>query len=170
MNTMKKLKSLILFVALFGAVATYAQVPQEMQQEQPQIEVEDAELEQFATVFRDVMQKGQQANQEMVGIIEDEGMSIDRYQELREADTNPESDVEKATSDENKQKEKIDEKIEKVGAQVQQEQTEIVEKSELSVDRYQEIAMALRTDQDLQQKLQQILMKDQENPENPENQ
>lgn len=170
MNTMKKLKSLILFVALFGAVATYAQVPQEMQQEQPQIEVEDAELEQFATVFRDVMQKGQQANQEMVGIIEDEGMSIDRYQELREADTNPESDVEKATSDENKQKEKIDEKIEKVGAQVQQEQTEIVEKSDLSVDRYQEIAMALRTDQDLQQKLQQILMKDQENPENPENQ
>jgi len=166
MNTMKKLKSLILFVALFGAVATYAQVPQEMQQEQPQIEVEDAELEQFATVFRDVMQKGQQANQEMVGIIEDEGMSIDRYQELREADTNPESDVEKATSDENKQKEKIDEKIEKVGAQVQQEQTEIVEKSDLSVDRYQEIAMALRTDQDLQQKLQQILMKDQENPEN----
>lgn len=163
MSTLKKLKNLILVFALVGGAVVYAQIPQEMQQEQPKIEVNDAELEQFAVVFKDIMQKGQQANQEMVGTIEQEGMSLERYQELREADGNPDANIKQASKEEAEQKANIDQKIEEIGMRVQQEQTDIVEKSELSVDRYQEIAMALRGDQDLQQKLQRILMKNEEN-------
>lgn len=163
MNTVKKMKAIVLFVALFGGMSVFAQVPQQMQQQQQKkIDVKDSEVQEFANVYQKVMKKNDEAQQKIVGAIEKEGMSVERYQELRNAENDPNAEV-KLKDDEKKQKEDIDQKIEQMVPQLQKEQTDIIKNSKLSKDRYDEISLALRSDKDLQQRIQKVLMKNQGN-------
>lgn len=160
MITLKKLKAIVLFVALFGGVTAFAQTPQQpVQQEQAKIDVKDAELEEFANIFQQVMQKNQEAQQEMVTLIQKEGLTTERYIALRKAEVDPSAAGEKATDDELSKKKNIDTEIEKLQPKYEKQFDAIVKDSKLGADRYQEIAMAIRYDQDLQQRLQQILVK-----------
>lgn len=162
MSTVKTLKSLALGVALLAGTTVFAQVPQEqpMQQEQEgqesDIDVDDAELEEFAEVAQKVMQKNQEMQQEMVGIIEDKGLTAERYQEIAMAESSGQDSD--ASDDEIKKKEEVDQELEEMQPKMEEEQTSIVEDSGLSMDRYEEIANALQNDQNLQQKLQQLMM------------
>lgn len=171
MFKMKKTKSFVLALAFCGGLTAFVQGQEENQQQQQQmqqqpeqqdIDVEDEELEQFADIYQDVMQKNQEAQEEMVEAIKKEGLSVEDYQKMREADNNPEADDQDVSDEDLAKKENIDNKIQEMEPKLQEEQTNIIEDSDLSVDRYQEIAMALRSDQDLQQKLQKILMENDE--------
>lgn len=164
-----KTKSIILSLALVGGMTAFVQAqdetqqqqqaPQMQQQQQQDIDVNDDELEEFANVYQTVMQKNQEAQEELVQTIKDEGLTVEEYQKFRQAENNPDAEgAEEASGDDKKKKENIDAKIEEMEPKLQKQQTDIIEDSELSVDRYQKIAMALRSDQDLQQKLQKILM------------
>lgn len=162
MFTIKKMKALFLFIAIVVGTSLFAQTPQQQmqqQQQEPTTEVKDSELEQFATISQDVMQKNQDAQQQMLSIIEDEGMTGDRYQELQMAAANPNNGGKTDASDEEmKKKEKIDTKLQDIEQKLQDEQVAIVEKSGMSVDRYQEIAQAVQSDQELLQKFQKMVM------------
>lgn len=181
MFTTSSFKSAVLSLAIFGGMSIgFAQEPQQQPQQQQQqqqqqppqqaqqgqdqgqdVDVDDDELEQFANVFQDVQKINQDAQDKMIKKIEDQGLDVERYQELRSADSNPDSDVD-ASDEELEKKEKIDDAIEDMEPKLQKEQTDIIEKSDMDMDRYQEIAMALRSDQDLQQKFQSILMEQQD--------
>lgn len=158
MFTIKKIKAVVLFVALFGGISAFAQVPQQGQQPQQQTtEVKTSELQEFASVYKQLEKTNNEAQEEMTKVIEDEGMTVDRYNKLRATDNNPTAKSD-ASDSEKKQKESIDKKFEKLAPQFQEKQMNIVKKSKLSVDRYQEIAQAINTDQDLQQKFQKMMM------------
>ncbi len=163
MITLKRLKTAALCVALMGGVSTtFAQtVPQTpVQTEQAKkIDVKDSELEEFANIFQQVMQKNQEAQQEMMAVIKKEGMTTQRYIELRKAEAAPEqSTAAKATGEEKTQKKAIDAEIEKLQPKYEKEFDAIVKDSKLGADRYEEIATAIRYDQDLQQRVQKILI------------
>lgn len=156
MKLMKKVKSFILVLSLVIGGTALAQVP--AQEGEANLDVKDSELEEFADVYQQLMERNQEVQQEVVGMIEDEGLSIETYQKMREADMNPDANVEDVSDDDKEKKEKIDGKIKELEPKIQKEQEEIIEKSDLGSDRYNEIAMALQNDEDLQQKIQSILV------------
>ncbi len=155
MKIMKKFKSFVLALSLIIGTSAFVQA----QDNASNIDVKDSELEEFANVYQQLMQRNQEIQQELIGMIEDEGLSIEKYQELREADLNPEAKTEETSQADLEKKEKIDGKIKELEPKIQKEQTELIEKSTLGSDRYNEIAMALQSDQSLQQKVQEILIK-----------
>src|SRR5690625_369370 len=163
MITIKKIKSLILAVALFGGMAVFAQAPQQMTQEQPNTEGKDAELEQFATVSQNVMQKNQEVQQKMLKEIEKVGLTGERYTEIQMAAQNPAAAQSEASKEELEKKEKADEKIQKLEQQLQQEQVAIVEDGGMTVERFQQIANAVQSDQNLMEKYQKIIMEKAQN-------
>src|SRR5699024_9259021 len=123
----------------------------------------DSELEQFATISQGVMQKNQEAQQEMLSEIEEEGLTGDRYNELHMAEQNP-SAVEKAPSEEEmEKKQRVDEKLQKLEQKMQEESIKIVEDGGMSIDRYQEVAQAVQSDQSLMEKYQKIVMEKAQN-------
>lgn len=158
MSIKKKLKTAALFVALMGGVTAFAQTPQPVQQqENAQTEVNDSELQEFATVFKQVMLKNREAQQELVKVIQKEGLTVERYQELRKAEMDPEATVELKDGEKDK-KANVDAQFKKMGPKLQKEQEDIIENSNLSLQRYKEIAMTLRSNKDLQMKFQKMLM------------
>ncbi len=153
MKVMKKVKSLILVLSLIMGGAVLAQ------ENEANLDVKDSELEEFADVYQQLMERNREVQQELIGMIEDEGLSVEKYQKMREADMNPDAEVEDISDADKQKKEKIDGKIKEMEPKIQKEQEEMIKKSPLGSDRYKEIAMALQNDQNLQQKIQAILVK-----------
>jgi len=85
MNTSKIISSLLLItiLALTPAIA----------QESTQTEVSDQDLKKFAAVLQEIQAVNQQAQQDMVVIVEDEGLEIKRFNEIRQAQANPDMEV-----------------------------------------------------------------------------
>lgn len=144
---MKKMKTLLIAFVLLGGMTTmtYAQTT-----------VDDAELEEFANVFQKLMIRNQEFQQELIGLIEDEGSTVQQYQEMSQAEMNMEED--KFSEAEWKTKKTIDAKIGEIQPKIEEEQKSLIESSDMGIDRYNEVAAAIQSDQELQQKVQKILM------------
>lgn len=155
----KKIKSIVLFLTLFSGMSLFAQNTL-TKDASSTTEVKDAELQKFADVYQKVQEKNQEAQQEMMTSIKKEGLTVQRYTELRRAQDNPDSKV-KPTADEKAKTKRLDAKIQKLEPELQKQQTIIIKDSGLTMDRYQEIAKVLNSDRELQQKFQGILMKQQ---------
>jgi len=104
------------------------------------------------------MKISQERQQEMLNEIEKEGLTGERYTELRMAEQNPAAVQSEPSKEELDKKRRVDEKLQKIEQKTQQEQVAIVEDSGLSLERYQEIAQAVQSDQELNQKFQKMIM------------
>jgi len=100
---------------------------------------------------------GQQAQKQMVSAVEDEGMDIKRFNEIHQATMDPAKESD-ATPEEMEMHKKVVEKLDTMQKGFQEQVTKIVESQNLDMDRYQQIATALQTDTELQQRLQKLLM------------
>ena len=145
-----KLKSLFLFVTILGSASSFAQ----------ENEVSDAELSKFADAYINIQMQNQEAQQEMMTIIQDEGLKVERFSEIEEAamDPNKTSD---ATDAEIKMHANATAKMEKMQPMLEQRAVEGIESKGLTFERFQELAAVIQQDQGLQQRLQGILMKNQ---------
>ncbi|MFW5658087.1 MAG: DUF4168 domain-containing protein [Bacteroidota bacterium] len=128
------------------------QQPQQ-QQQQPGGEVSDKELQQFASVAQHLQGINQQAQQEMVAALEKEGLKVERFNELQQAENN-QNQVTDATDKELKQYEVATRELEKIQGESQQKMQEKIKDEGLTENRYQEIYMALQNDPELQEKFQ----------------
>ncbi len=146
-----KLKSLFFFVAILGSLAyTNAQ----------ENKITDAELNKWANAYQKVQMQNQEAQQQMMMMIQDEGMELQRFNEIQQASMNPNQKGD-ATEAEIKKHKSITDKIEKMRPALEKKATEAIESTGMSIERYQEIAAVIQQDQDLQQRLQQIMMQQQ---------
>lgn len=153
----RKMNAFLLAAAMMAGVATFAQTPElPPQQQQQQIEVSDAELNKFAQVYQGIQVANQEIQKEMMGVIEEEDLEVPTFNEIhmakmenQEVDASPE-DLEKY--------EEAVEKIEVLQVGFQERLEGMIVEEGLTVERYQEIATALQADQELQQRLQEILM------------
>lgn len=156
----KKLYSLILVFTLAASVAI-AQVPQQMPQQQQEIDVSDGEINQFASVFVELQSMNQGVQQEMMSAVEEEGIEVERFNQIMQAQQDPNQDVD-ANEEELQNFAKASQAVEQIQAKVQKEMEEVITENDLTVQRYQQIMMAVRNDAELQQRLQQKIQQDQE--------
>lgn len=155
----RKIAAFFLFFTVLGSTAIFAQnpqLPQPQQQQQPAVEVNDDELAKFANAFQVIRTINMEAQQEMAGVVEKEGMDIQRFNEIYEASLNPEAEV-TATKEEQKQQENIITALESMQVTYQEKMEEAIAEQGLSAERYEEIAIGLQYDPSLQERLVKIL-------------
>lgn len=157
----KKFTGMIMLFVMLASTATFAQgqqFPQEEQpqQEQSQTEVTNAELTKFVEALKGVQMVTQQAQQKLTQLVEKEGMEVKRFGEIHQASVNPEVEID-ATSEEKATHKKIVGELETMQAEVKQQLEKLITDQGLTLERYEEIGMRLRTDAQLQQRIQQML-------------
>lgn len=145
-----KLKSVFLFVAMNGTFGLYAQ----------QNEVSDAELTKFANAYQEMQIQNQEIQQEMVKIIEDEGMDVERFSVIQQSSMDPNKEVE-ATDAEMKMHQNAVSKMQKLQPEMEKKASEKIAATGLTMERFEALATVIQNDQALQQRLQTILMKNQ---------
>lgn len=151
---MKKFFSSILFVFAIGTASVMAQNPTTPQQEK--IEVSDAELNQFAEVFQKMRMMNQEAQRDMMAVVQEEEFELKRFNEIHMAKMDPEKEVEITAEEEKKYKAVVAE-LEVMQPEIQKRMQEVISESDLDMERYQQLAMALRSDTELQQRLQDLM-------------
>lgn len=164
MNMSKKIKSILLSVIFLSGTSLFAQLNKTQQaptmqqapQQAPKIKVSDTELENFGHALKSVQEASQDAQQKLVSYIQEEGLTPERYNELRKAEMDPANDV-TPTAEEKKAKAKVDDKIAEVGDKIKKQQDGILKENNLTEDRFQAIATALRSDQELMGRFQKMM-------------
>lgn len=151
MSVSKKIKGLLIMFVMMGSVASFAQTTKAAD------DVSDKELDQFVQSYKDVQAANQEAQQDMMKMIEDEGLDVQRFQTIQQASTDPSKEVD-ATKEEMDSHKKITSKMQAMQPELEKKMEGIIKKDGLTMDRYQAIAMAIQKDKDLQQKVQSKMM------------
>ena len=147
-STSKKIIALLFFVAI-GTSTLFAQ------NEQEEIEVSDAELETFAEAFQGMRVLNQRAQQQMIGVVEEGGLEIQRFNEIHTATIDPNKEVD--ASDEEQQKyEETSAEITKLQESFRTEMETIISDTGISMERYQEIAENIQNNPELQERLKEV--------------
>lgn len=133
----------------------FAQVNQNQQTQTQQKEISQEELESFAQAFQAMRMLNQQVQQELAGLVEDEGMEIKRFNEIHQATVDPQQEAE-ATREEQKQYEAITSEIQKRQASFQGKMEKLVTDEDMTLKRYEEIATRLQNDPELQERLRAV--------------
>lgn len=137
------------------------QAQQQFQPDQsaPNIEVSDEELELFTEVSMVAQEIQRESQQEMLAIVDEEGLDVQTYNVIAEARFNEQSDDQIDVSAEDLEKfEKASEKVEVVQKEVEGEMVKAIEAEGMDMDRFMEINMAMQQDEELQQRVQQMMM------------
>ena len=156
MIKVNKLAGLVMFFMMLGSTAVFAQQLPQPQQQQQATEVTDAELTKFVAALQGIQMVSQQAQQEMIQVVQEEGMEIPRFNEIHQATIDPEVEVE-ATEEEKTAHKNIISELETMQAGVQQKMEKLITDQGLSLERYEQIAMSLQSDTELQQRIQQMI-------------
>ena len=117
----------------------------------------DDELEKFAGAVMQVMTIQQEGQAEMIGIIEEHGMTVERFNEIMmQAQEMPLEQVE-ATEEEKETYLEAIEKIDEIQLGLEEELVEAIEEEGLSIEKYEEIMQEYQQNPELQQLIQQML-------------
>ena len=117
----------------------------------------DDELEKFAGAVMQVMTIQQEGQGEMIGIIEEHGMTVERFNEIMmQAQEMPLEQVE-ATEEEKETYLEVIEMIDEIQIGLEEELVEAIEEEGLSIEKYEEIMQEYQQNPELQQLIQQML-------------
>lgn len=156
---MKMMKTMFatLMLGILGTMTVAAQTPQMMPQQQSgSIKVSDEELKAFIDVVNTVQKINQESQTEMMAVVEDNGMTVQRFSQIAQSQQNPEATLE-VGPEEMKLYEKTLAAVEKIQLASRTEMEAAIESSPLTMERYQEIAMAAQSDMELQKRLQALM-------------
>jgi len=140
---------ILLFIMLLGNWNIFAQEPIVP-------EVSDEDLTLFASAFTEVQNINNAIQQKMVSVVEGEGIEVERFNEIQQAQQDPNLKVE-VTEEEKAQFVKATQKVQELQVQAQQKMRTKIEEEGLTIDDYQKIITAVQNSPELQQKLQKIL-------------
>lgn len=146
-----KIKSILAVITIFGSLSLSAQGQN----------ISDTELGQFADAYIKVQIQNQVAQQEMMTIIEDEGLKVERFSEIQQAKMDPNKKVD-ATADEIKKHANAITKMEEIQPALEKKAVGEIESTGISIDRYKSLATAIQGERGLQERLQTILVERQE--------
>ena len=150
----RKLLNVFILVFVMGSATVVAQNTKMPQQQN--IEVSDSELSEFAKVFQQMRVINQEAQQQMIQVVQDSDLKLERFNEIHQANLDPNKEA-KTTDAESKKYEVAVTKLETIQPKFQERMKNLIDNSSLSVERYQQLAMALQSDASLQQRLQEEL-------------
>lgn len=144
--TTKKFAGLLLFF-IFSTSALLAQTNPK---------VSDAEIEKFAVTFQKMRMINQEAQKELSEAITREGMEINRFNTIHQAQMDPEAEVE-LTKEEEKKYEEIIKDLNEMQAEFRKEIEDMIEEGGLTIERYEQIGNQLQKDAELQERLREEL-------------
>lgn len=160
MQLVKKIGLSLVAAFTFTTVSAQVnQVPQQMQQQQQQQttpDISDADLQKFVNAFQKVQAENQKIQQKMIAEIQEEGMDIQRFSQIQQAQQNPEQEAEMTAEEENAL-ENLMPKLQSIQQESQSVMQEKIKAAGLSMARYQEIAQMIQQSPELQQKLQSMM-------------
>jgi len=144
-----KIRTLFLSFTLFiGSMGLFAQVQQD---------ISDVQLAQFADAYINMQKENQAAQSQVMTMIEEEGLEVERFSEIQQAASDPSLES-NATPEEVKKHATVMAKIEAMQDHFEERAIAGIEASGITMEEYQAIATALQQDQTLVTKLQAILM------------
>ena len=121
-------------------------------------DISDKELSQFADAFQQVRFINQSSQQDMIKALKDENISVERFNTINQAEQNPNKESD-ATDDELKKYKSAMKSVENIQVKSQKDLQAKIKESGLSIERYQQIATKIQSDQNLQQRLSEIMKK-----------
>lgn len=141
------------------APPTQAQpTPPTQAQPQPAAEVSSEDIEKFARAIAQLQTIQQETQTELLQIVEGQGLTPDRFNEIAEAQQNPEAAPAVEISDEELQSfEQAASEITAIRQQTQARFQEAVQAEGLAVEQFNQILAAVQQDPALQQEVEQIL-------------
>lgn len=130
--------------------------PQQQQQAQP--DISDAQLENFVAASQEMNEVQQGAQQEMMKTIQDEGLDVNKFNEMAAQKQNPNQEPTMEISDADQAA--FDAAMKKVQAkqmEMQKEMETIVVDNGMDMAEYQQIQRAYQQDPQLQQKVSKMM-------------
>ena len=119
--------------------------------------VSQEELQQFVSVIPMLQEIGQTSQQRSVEVIEQSGLSVERFQELSEAQSPGATPSSPATPEEQESFNQVAPEIQSIQEQTLAQQEEVVRAGGLDPNRFNEILVAIQEDPALQRQLQQLM-------------
>lgn len=153
--TPKGIAGILFLVLTLTTTTTFAQTGQNATQQTQQIEVTDAELEKFAQAFQRIRMLNQKAQQQMSQTIENEGLDVQRFNEIHQASLDPAVEVE-ITEKEQGQYDIISAEIEKIQTSFRPQMEEVITQQGLTLQEYEQIVAQLQRDPELQERLRAV--------------
>lgn len=157
--------SVVVFL-LGGNFSVVAQTPvfpaiaEESLQGQAQTDVSQEELRQFAGILPRLQNIAETGQQRSLEIIQQSDISVERFQELSQAQQTPGSQPSSPPTQEEQQSfNQIAAQIDSIQQQTVLQQEEAVRAGGLELNRFNEIFIAVQQDPALQQQLQQLIQK-----------
>ncbi|MFP4133631.1 MAG: DUF4168 domain-containing protein [Halothece sp.] len=171
------MKKLSIFVAgsiasifmLGSTLEAQAQQQQQQQQQAPDqqqmpatpegssIDVDQEELERFADAFRVVQRIQEESRQEMAEAIEQEGLTIEEYNQMFRQQQQPEAEESEMSSEKQEQFQQADNRISEIEEEAQNEIESAITDKGMEMQRFEEIWVSIQQDPELQQEVQEIL-------------
>lgn len=161
MSLLNKLKgaaiaALILGFSTAGTVATAQQTTPPVQQGAQQ-NFSDADLKQFADASSRLMVVQQEGEKTMLGILQEENLSIDKFNEMAQAHQQQKLAEVGATAEEMAAFNKAAQRMVDMQPEMQKEVEAAIQKDGMSLEKYEQIMMVYRQDPALQEKVNQMM-------------
>lgn len=142
-----KIKSLFIAMSVLGSLTVFAQ----------EQNVSDTELGQFADAYIEMQVQNQKSQQDMIAVIEDEGLKVERFNEIQQASMDPNQKLD-ATADEIKKHANATSKLEKMQPELEKKAIASIESVGISLQQFEALSNKIQDDQKLQQRVQAIIV------------
>lgn len=170
------MKSQTMFTGMLVAAFALFAIPAEAQfqqppQDAPQVDVSDEELETFVDASMNAQSVQAESQQEMVAVVDEEGIGVETYNEIMQAQQMGQSVEELDIPAEDIEKfESASEQIQEIEQDMEEKLAFAIEEEGMDMSRFQEINMAVQQDPELQQRVQQLIQETQmqQQPQQPE--
>jgi len=153
MKRIQVITMMTMALLMVGGLTAKAQVNPNSGQQQS-IEVSDSELQTFAKIMQKVQQEQKNSQGKMLKAIKDNGMEVQRYQEIARAQRQGQ-DVE-MTEKEEKAYQAIQQVMKQEQQKMNQKMQSILQQHQMERRRYIQISRALQRDKELQKRLQEL--------------
>ena len=157
MKLSKKIFPVVLGL-LFLSGTAFAQGQQMQMNSAAADSISDKELKSFVKTTQEVQVLGQEMQMEMQSIIQEEDITMQRFQQIMQSQQNPQAagDVE-ITEEEQEIINGLQPKLQKIGQEAQQKQIGVIQDNGLTLQRYQQIAQTVRSNPAMMQKVQKMM-------------
>lgn len=153
-------KSVLILIGTFlmaGAAFGQGQQQQQAQSINPD-SVSDKELKKFANAANEIQGLQRDAQKQLMSILDEEGMQPQRFQKIMMSQQNPQmAQNVQVTEKEEKIIQKIQPKLMKINQQMRQQQMKVIQEKEITMQRFNNLAQAIRSNKELNQRFMEIV-------------
>lgn len=148
----------LIFAALLAGLGSLNAQGQQlnMQSQGSNVEVSDAELERYVKAIQDVQAVNREMQMKVQKLIKDEGMEVNRYQEIVKAQRSGNSDM---SEEEQKKFDNLQGKIKEEQEGMRQKYRSILQDHNFENKRFTRISQAMRSDKELQKRFREMQQK-----------